>query len=259
MKKIFLLSMVIAIAFSCNPKKQGPAKNADTLVDNLKGKVEQVIETDYQTDSTGKTGDQDSCCVVESRYDEKGYIMEYSTDNKAGTEKNKEEFTHYDNGAMKSMKSTKNNAPGASVSIEADKDGKYTGATETDPSGKLEFYYTGFDQNDYGHLTALKKYHADSSLAGTMTNTYDKQILKSNEYKDSLGKVTYSLAVKLDDKNNIIEKATKTVSKDSTIDKVVRYKYGNFDDQGNWTERTETDESGRPVKITKRTITYYKD
>jgi hypothetical protein len=31
-----------------------------------------------------------------------------------------------------------------------------------------------------------------------------------------------------------------------------------MDGTGNWTERTQTDENGKPVKITKREITYYK-
>lgn len=259
MKKISFLAITILIACSCNQKKQEVSKNADVLADNLQGKVEQTTETDYKTDSTGKIGEQDSCCVVTVKYDEKGYITEYTSDDKAGTKKEKEVFTHYDNGAMKGLKNTKNDKLIATISIQTDKDGKYVGAQESDSIGKLSFYYNGFAETDYGQLTSLKKYHPDSTLASTMTSTYDKQLFKSNEVKDSVGKLTYSSAVKLDDKNNVIERAAKTVTKDSTTDKVTRYKYNSFDDKGNWTERTEMDESGKPVKITKREITYYKD
>lgn len=39
----------------------------------------------------------------------------------------------------------------------------------------------------------------------------------------------------------------------------MKYKYDSFDDKGNWTQRTQSDENGKPEKITKREITYYKD
>ncbi len=259
MKKILFLSMVTLFALSCNQKKEETPKNADVLADNLKGKVEQTRETDYKTDSTGKVGEQDSCCVVGAKYNEQGYILEYTSDNKAGTEKEKEVFTHDQNGVMKDLKNTKNDKPVGTIIIAADKDGKYTGATESDSADKMSFYYTDIKQNDYGQLTSLKKYNKDSSLNSTMTSIFDKQIFKSTEVKDSLGKLSYSSAVKLDDKNNVVEKSTRTVTKDSTTDKVTRYKYNSFDDKGNWTERTEMDESGKPLKITKREITYYKE
>jgi len=259
MKKILFFFLAILIVISCNEKKQEVSKNADVLADNLKGKVEKTTETDYKVDSSGKIGDQDSCCVVNVNYDEKGYISTYSSDDKYGSKKEAEVFTHNDNGTMKSVKNTKNGTPASTISIQIDKDGKYTSAQETDSTNKLSAYYTDLSENDYGQLTSLKKYRPDSTLESSMTSTYDKQIFKGNEVKDSVGKVTYSSTVKVDDKNNVIERATKTVTKDSTINKVTIYKYTTFDDNGNWTERTELDENGKPVKITKRVITYYKE
>ncbi len=259
MKKISFFSIAIVIAFSCNQKKQEISKNADILADNLKGKVEETKETDYKADSTGKIGDQDSCCMVTVKYDEKGYIEGYTSDNKAGTQKEEGVFTHYDNGAMKSVKNTKNKKLVASISIQTDKDGKYSGAKESDSTDKPSFYYTDLKENDYGQLTFFNKYKADNTLSSTMSSNYDKQYFKSNEVKDSIGKITFSSSVKLDDKNNIVERTTKTVVKDSTKNKVEKFKYVSFDDKGNWTERIQMDENGKPVKITKRAITYYKD
>ena len=259
MKKILFFFLAVLFLISCNEKKQEVSKNADVLVDNLKGKVEQTTETDYKVDSSGKMGEQDSCCIVNAKYDEKGYILSYSSEDKNGANKESEVFTHNDNGTMKSIKNTKNGKPVSSISIQTDKDGKYTTAQESDSMNKLSSYYTDLSENDYGQLTSLRKFKADSTLESSMTSTYDKQIFKGNEVKDSVGKVTYSSTVKLDDKNNVIERATKTVTKDSTINKVITYKYTSFDDKGNWTERTETDENGRPVKVTKREITYYKE
>ena len=259
MKKISILAMAVMVAFSCNQKKQELPKNADVLADNLKGHVEQTTATDYKVDSTGKTGEQDSCCVVKVKYDAKGYITGYSSDNKAGTNKEEGTFAHYDNGAIKDIKNSKNGNLSSTILVRIDKDGKYSGAEEYDSLNKMKFYYSGFSQNDYGQLTAMKKYNADSTLSSTMSNNFDKQIYKGGEEKDSTGKIIFSSIVKLDNKNNTIESDTKNVSKDSTTNKVTKYKYDSFDDKDNWTQRTELNENSRPVKIVKRTITYYKE
>ncbi len=46
--------------------------------------------------------------------------------------------------------------------------------------------------------------------------------------------------------------------KDSTTTTTTKYKYDSFDDQGNWTQRTISDEKGKITKILKREITYFK-
>lgn len=259
MKKIIFLSAIIAISFSCNEKKKELPQNADVLADNLKGNVQQWTTTDYKVDSTGKIGEEDSCCVVTNKYDEKGYITENSSINKAGTDKEEGDFTHYDNGAVKSIKGSKNGNLSSTFSIQIDKDGKYSGVQEYDSMNKIKFYYNDISQNDYGQVTNFKQYKPDSTLHVTMSNTYDKQLFKSSETKDSSGKVINTDTYIRDDKNLVIEEATKNVTKDSTTNKITKYKYDSFDDQGNWTQRTQTDEKGKPVIITKREITYYKD
>jgi hypothetical protein len=257
MKKILFFLTIIAVSFSCNEKKQ-KLSNTDLSGDNLKGKVEQVTSTDYKVDSSGKVGEQDSCCVVKVNYDEKGYLTGYSSADKSGANVEKGDYSHYDNGTMKDVKMSKNGKPTSSVSIKIDNDGKYSGAEEFDSANKLQFYYTDLKQNDYGGLTGLKQYKPDSTLKSTMTNTFDNAINTGNESKDSSGKVVFSSSQKLDGNKNVIEETTKTVTKDSTINKVTKYKYDSMDGTGNWTERTQTDANGKPVKITKREITYYK-
>lgn len=206
MKKIIFLSVIGMTAFSCNQKKHEYPKNADVLADNLKGNVEQTVTTDYKVDSTGKIGEQDSCCIVTIKYDEKGYTTGYSSNNKAGTDKEEETFTHFDNGAMKDVKISKSGNLSSTISVQIDKDGKYSGAAEYDSANKMKLYFTNILQNDYGQLTGMKKYNADSTFSGTMSNTYDKQIYTGGEMKDSVGKVTSTTTVKLDDKNNLIPK-----------------------------------------------------
>ena len=257
MKKIIFLFAISAILFSCNEKKKSFAQNADVLADNLNGNVQQTISTDYKVDSTGKIGEQDSCCIVVTKYDEKGYITEYDNNDKATPNKKSETFTHDGSGLMKNIKTTTDGNLSSSISVQSD-NGKYTIARELDSANKLKFYYTDISQNDYGQLTGMKKFNADSTLSGTMSSTFNKQILTGNEMKDSVGKVVYASTVKLDDKNNPIETTEKNVTKDSTTNTVIRYKYDSFDNQGNWTQRTEIDVNGKPKKITKREITYYK-
>ena len=259
MKRFFFLSGIILISFSCNEKSHDYPKNADVRADNLNGPVKQTVSIDYKVDSSGNVGMQDSCCVVTAKYDEKGYITEYDNDDKAGENKQKESFIHYDNGAMKSLKNTKNGKVTSSISVEIDSAGNYKLAQEYDSANNLKFYYTDISQNDYGQLTGMKKFNADSTSGGSMVSDFNNSIFTGNEEKDSVGNVIFSSTVKLDDKNNLVERDTKNVTKDSTINKVVKYKYDSFDDHGNWTQRTELDENGKPVQITKREITYYKE
>lgn len=259
MKKIIFLSAIITFSFSCNEKKQELPKNSDLLSDNLKGKVEQTVTTNYRVDGTGKIGDQDSCCVVTVKYDKKGYLTEYTSSNKAGTDVDKETMTRYANGAMKDIKNSKNGNQTFAVSLKVDNDGKYISAEQLDSSNKLKYYFNEITQNDYGQLTGMKKYNADSTFGGTMADNYDKSKFTSGESKDSSGKVIQSSVSKYDDKNNIIESDVKNVVKDSTINRVTKYKYDSFDDQGNWTQRTETNGNGKLLKIIKREITYYND
>jgi len=259
MKKIIFLSSIILISFSCNQKSREYPKNADVRADNLNGEVKETVSTDYKVDSSGNAGEQDSCCVATAKYDEKGYITEYDQDDKLGENKQKETFSRYDNGAMKDLKNTRNGIVTSSIAVGIDSGGHYKVAQEYDSANTLKFYYTDISQNDYGQLTGMKKYNADSSLSGSMVSNFNNSIFTGNEAKDSVGNIIFSSTVKLDGKNNVVERDTKNVTKDSTINKVVKYKYDSFDSHGNWTQRTEMDENGKPVKVTKREITYYKE
>jgi hypothetical protein len=258
MKKFSFLVLVCVIAFSCNESKKEAPKNSDWLADNLSGKVEQVTDSTYKTDITGKAGELDSCCVVSTKYDEKGYASAYTSLDKAGTDKEEGSFTHDDKGLFTGQKSTKNGKPVSSLTVKTE-NGKYSVAQEFDSTNKMDFYYTDITANDYDRLTGFKQYKPDSTLKMSLTNTYDKVFLKESISKDSVGKEIYSSSLKLDDKNNVIESTTREVTKDSTINKTTKYRYDSFDDKGNWTQRTEIDVNGKPVKIVKRTITYYKD
>jgi len=225
MKQIILLSAITIAAFSCNQKHtKDYAKNADVLADNLKGNVKQTVTTDYKADSSGKMGEQDSCCVLTTIYDEKGYATEYENDDKSGKNKEMTTVSHDENGNVKDIKNTKNGNAVSSITVMSDSAGKYSQAKEYDSANHLKFYYTDFSQNEYGLLTSMKKYNADSSLSETIASNYNNSILKGQEVKDSVGKVIYSSNAKFDDKNHVIEFESKNVNKDSTINTFIKYK-----------------------------------
>jgi len=263
MKKISFLLVASVIVFSCNESKQEAPKNTDWLSDNLSGNVEQITDSTYKTDSTGKMGELDSCCVVSTKYDEKGYSSGYTSVDKAGTDHEEGTFTHDEKGLFTGQKFTKNGKVTSSLTVE-NKDGKPFVAKSFDSTNKMDFYYTDITVNDYGRLTGYKQYKPDSTLKSSMSFNNNNQFLKDNSAKDSAGKEISSYAQTYDDKNNVVESTykgikTDSTKKDSTITTVTKYRYDTFDDKGNWAQRTEMNEKGKPVKIAKRTITYYKE
>jgi hypothetical protein len=263
MKKISFLVVASVIVFSCNESKKEAPKNTDWLADNLSGKVGQITDSTFKADSTGTIGELDSCCVASTRYDEKGYSSAYTSINKAGTDKDEGTFTHDEKGLFTGQKSTKNGKVMSSLTVQ-NKDGGYSGAQSFDSTNKMDFYYTDITANDYGRITGFKQYKPDSTLKTSMTFNYNNQFLKDQTAKDSVGKEISSYAQTYDDKNNVVESTYKEIKtdstkKDSTTTTVTKYRYDTFDDKGNWAQRTEMNEKGKPVKIVKRTITYYKE
>jgi hypothetical protein len=255
--------MVSVIVFSCNESKKQTPKNTDWLSDNLSGNVEHTTDSTFKTDSTGKIGEFDSCCVVSTKYDEKGYSSGYTSVNKAGTDNEEGTFTHDEKGLFTGQKFTKNGKQTSSLTVD-NKDGVYSGAQSFDSTNKMDSYYTDLTSNDYGRITGFKQYKPDSTLKSSMTFNYNNQFLKDQSAKDSVGKEVSSYAQIFDDKNHVVESTYKEIKtdstkKDSTITTVTKYSYDTFDDKGNWTQRTEMNEKGKPVKIVKRTITYYKE
>src|SRR5258708_31471406 len=204
MKKISFLLVASVIVFSCNESKQEVPKNTDWLADNLSGKVEQTTDSTYKTDSTGKAVELDSCCVVSTKYDEKGYSSGYSSIDKAGTDKAEGTFTHDEKGLFTGQKSTKNGKLMSSLTVQ-NKEGAYSGAQSFDSTNKMNFYYTDITANDYGRITGFKQYKPDSTLKTSMTFNYNNQFLKDQTAKDRSGKDVSSYAQTYDDKNNVVE------------------------------------------------------
>jgi hypothetical protein len=265
MKKISIVIFAALFAISCNEKKEGPSATNDLFLDNLKGAVQQTMETPYQTDSTGKIGVMDSCCISLGNYDSAGNFNKYVSKDGKGNIKFEQSISRYDNSLFKEITNSANSKQSGRITIQLDKEGKkYATAIEYDSSGKLSSFYKDITQNEYNQLTSMKQYKPDSTLKQSEETKYDKQIFVEQTTKDSSGKEISKTSAKVDDKGNQIE-STRTstmkdakTKKDSTTTKITKYKYDSFDDKGNWTQRTEMDEKGKPTKIVKREITYYK-
>lgn len=246
---------------SCNnntKKEAEVAKNSDWTAQNLKGMVQSMETTNYTPDSTGKTGAMDSCCVTVDDFDKNGYISATTKKDSKGNITENSTMIHYEKGQMKSVATTKNGKPSNGFEIQIDKDGKYSGAQETDSAGKIVFFYTGLKEDDYGAVTAGTRHKADSTVDGVFENDNVNGVQVAGRFRDSTGKEVYNSKSELNDKGDVVKTMEMNVTKDSTTNKVISYKYDSYDEQGNWTQRTTYDEKGMATRVVKRTFTYYK-
>jgi hypothetical protein len=259
MKKLFLVLSVSGLLAACNNEKKAAApKNTDLIQQNLKGKVQQFDEMSYAVDSTGKMGAKDSITNSQS-FDEKGYQTKFGSKNAAGEVVNEGMATHYDNGQTKEFESKNKGKLAFKMVIELDSNGKYLRADNYDSSGKISSYYKDLSENEYGEVLKGTEYKPDNTMKSSFENNYDKDgHYIGSSGKDSTGKETFHSTVKLNDKGDAAEETTMTVTKDSTKNETVSYKYDSYDDQGNWTQRTTYNDKGKPTKIVKRTYSYYK-
>ena len=156
---------------------------------------------------------------------------------------------------MTNITNTKNDKPSSTVKFMVDSVGKYTLVTTTDSTGKEDAFYDEIVTNKFGQVLSAKGHHTDSTLKMTFTNNFDSIYYIGGESKDSVGKQTYSATIKLNDKKDPQQMDETTVAKDSTTKTNTTYAYDKWDDKGNWTEQTVT-ENGKPKKIVIRNITY---
>lgn len=253
-----MITGMIFVSCKNSTDKTTVAKNSDWTNQNLKGMVKSIEQTTYTPDSTGKTGEMDSCCINTDQFDEKGYLISSAKKDSKGNESETTSFTHYDKGQMKSVSNSKNGKNTGGFEIDIDKDGKYSGAREVDSSGKMVFYYTGLTEDEYGGVTSGTRHKADSSVFGMFKNEYSKGMQIGSSFTDSSGKQVNTSKSELNDKGDLAKTTETNVGKDSTTTTVTTYTYDSRDEQGNWTQRTTYNDKGKATKVTKRTITYYK-
>jgi hypothetical protein len=261
MRKISIIVAGLFILAACNNEEKVAGKTvkySDWASEGLKGEVSSIEETPYKTDSTGKVGDMDSCCIDWWTYDDNGnYIKSTSKDSK-GTVKEESVAERYDDGLWKGQKTTKGGKVSSSFETQVDDKGQYVVVQLFDSTGKLEYNYKSLGQNEFGQATTWKQYDKDSVFRQEGESKYDKNLQTSFTMKDSTGKVKSSATFKYNDKGEQTEMSNTTITKDSTTTKVTKYTYDTHDDTGNWTQRTTWDDKGKATKITKRVYTYKK-
>jgi hypothetical protein len=260
MKKLLIIMTGFFVLACNNEEKKAESKVTfrDVESENLKGDVSSVEESPYKADSTGKIGEMDSCCVLLTDYDENGNgIKQVSKDSK-GTISSESVLTRHPNGLFKSISNTAKGKSTGGFETKIDDKGNVSWAGEIDSNGKGAMYYTNIMQNEVGEVTGWKQYDKDSVFRGEGESKYDKHMLLTFTFKDSVGVVKNSSSVKYNDKGEQIERSNTDVGKDSTTTTVTKYTYESHDDMGNWTQRTTWNDKGKATSIAKRTIAYRK-
>jgi len=261
MRNLLFLLSASTLLIACNnadKKTAEAAKNTDLIQQNLKGKVQRFEESSSTIDSAGASKPDSSSFINE--FDEKGYQISYVTKDINGKTKEEQAIEHYEGGQVKGF--VVKNAQGKQTmkwEIAIDSSGKYSGAKVYDSTGKLSSIWKELAENEYSQVIKGTEYKEDGSLKSSFVNNYENAHYTGGASKDSTGKETFRSSITLNDKGDPSEESTTTVTKDTAKTEKFTYKYDNYDDKGNWTQRTNYNEKGKPVKVIKRTITYYKD
>ncbi len=253
----FSVLLTMPVVFSCTEKKNSASLHNDLFFDNLVGEVTIVVETPYKIDSNGLTGEINSCCITITEYDNKGYRSKQINKDINGNEKNGQIYlSRYKNGKPKEIRFTENGKITSILSATIDKMGKYGDTRIYDSLGKLEFYYSGIEVNEYGKIILMKKITLDRILQQTIVNNYNKQIWIGGYIKEKNGNVVLSTTIRLNEKMDPIETIQTMMMDSATNTTTTRYSYKLYDDYGNWIEGNEIDEKGNKLKILKRNISY---
>jgi hypothetical protein len=257
----------MALLWSCNDapkeiedKEEEPtvALNSNWRTGHLIGMVQTLEETQYTADSLGVIDDMDSCCIEVKTYDEQGYVKLYVEKNREGDVVFESVRDHFPNGRWKSAVNKRNGRPAGGRTVTLDPDGKILHAIDTDSTGQVTYYFDNIKENEIGQPLEGTRYRADSTYTGTWTRQYTDGMTTGWGWRDSTDTMVYENVGELNDKG-LMAKLTMTERSDNdSITTTVRiYTYDNFDEEGNWTQRTIT-EDGLVTKVQKRSYTYFK-
>lgn len=260
MKKIMIVMAGLFI-LACNNANDKAAdkkvKYSDLVNDMLKGDIQSIEETPFKTDSSGKIGEMDSCCIDFTEFDVNGNAVKNVSKDSKGTVKNEATFMRHESGLWIGSKATREGGKLAnSMNVGVDDKGQYTIAEAFDTTGKLEFYYTNVTQNDHGQVMTWKQYDKDSVYRMEGESKYNKGLQTSFTRKDSVGKVQASNLTTYNDKGEVTERSNTSYKNDTATTKITKFTYESHDDIGNWTQQTEWDDKGKATKIVKRTYIY---
>ena len=187
-----MAGMFLLACNGCNDTTESKVKYSSLVSQNLKGDISSVEETPYKTDSTGKIGEMDSCCVSVTEYDENGNDTKSVSKDSKGNPSSETVITHYPDGSFKSVANTAKGKSTGGFDTKIDDKGNYTWAGEIDSNGKGGIYYTNIMRSEVGEIIGWKQYDKDSVFRQSGESTYDKHLFMSGTIKDSVGKVKNS-------------------------------------------------------------------
>ena len=260
MKPFILLLFSIAVFTSCdnntkNDTTEETAMTSDLVQQNLKGKVKSITETTTNIDSTG-VEKQDSL-TNHTSFDEKGYQTAYLKKDSSGKVVSEEFASRNDAGLVTEFGTKKNGKIISRVETEISEDGKYLGGKRYDSTGKQDGYYKDLMQNDYAIVYYGKLFDMNDKLKETFDMKYDKTHFLGGKVTDSTGKATYEGTAKVNDKGDMSEEEYTYVEDGKSKTEKKTYKYDNYDDKGNWTQRTTYDDKNKRTQVVKRSLVYY--
>lgn len=265
MKQVFLLLCGATLLTACNnsmtkAKTTGNgdsamAMNTDWLQQNLKANVKNIAESSVAVDNSGK--EKPDSLTAYTDFDDKGYQTLSQTKNKEGKVTSEDFISRRPDGVVTEFGTKKNGKMVSRVVTELDKDGKYVGGQHFDSTGKQDSYYKDLMQNEYSIVYAGKQYGMNNKVRETWNMKYDKNHFLGGKNTDSTGKATYEGTAKVNDKGDISEEDLMYVEKGKTKNEKNSFKYDSYDNKGNWTQRTKYNDKGKPVQITRRSLTYY--
>ena len=260
MKKFFLLLFGIAVFTACNNNsKKDTAQeinmNADLLQQNLKGKVKSITETSTNIDSTGV--EKPDSLTTYTSFDEKGYQTEFLTKDSSGKVVSEQFAERNDSGLVTEFGTKKDGKIVSRVVTDISKDGKYLGGKRYDSTGKQDGYYKDLMQNEYSIVYSGKLYDMNDKVKETFDMKYDKTHFLGGKTTDSTGKTAYEGTAKVNDKGDMTEEDYTYVEDGKSKSEKKTYKYDNYDNKGNWTQRTTYDNKDKRTKVVKRSFMYY--
>ena len=260
MKPFLLLLFGIAVFTACdnNTKTdtaQETAMTSDLVQQNLKGKVKSITETSTNIDSTG-VEKQDSLITYTS-FDEKGYQTEFLRKDSSGKVVSEEFASRNDAGVVTEFGTKKNGKIVSRVETEISEDGKYLGGKRYDSTGKQDGYYKDLMQNEYAIVYKGKLFDMNDKVKETFDMKYDKSHFLGGKVTDSTGKTTYEGTAKVNDKGDMSEEEYTYVEDGKSKAEKKTFKYDNYDDKGNWTQRTTYNDKDKRIQVVKRSLMYY--
>lgn len=172
--------MAGVFVLACNNEKEKEVKVevkfSDLVAEGLIGDISAIEEYPYTTDSTGKAGAMDSCCILINSYDENGNNLGWISKDRKGNLQQEEITTRSPNGMWKSQKFLRDGKTTYAIEAQMDEKNQYTVINEYNSSGKMENYYTGITQNEVGQILGWKQYNKDSVFKGVGETHYDKYL-----------------------------------------------------------------------------------